>query len=54
MSRRTKQDRNANEQVYGEVVEARDLLLKADRRVPAAARELVDVLRELSPTGQAP
>ena len=47
-----KQDRNANEQVYGEPVDARDLLLKADRRVPSAARELVDLLRELSPQGQ--
>jgi lipid-binding SYLF domain-containing protein len=47
-----KQDRNANEQVYGEPVDARDLLLKADRRVPPAARELVDLLRELSPQGQ--
>ena len=47
-----KQDRDANEQVYGERVEARDLLLKADRRVPAAARELVDLLRELSPPGR--
>jgi lipid-binding SYLF domain-containing protein len=49
-----KQDRNANEQVYGEPVEARDLLLRADRRVPAAARELVDALRELSPPGRRP
>jgi SH3 domain-containing YSC84-like protein 1 len=49
-----KQDRSANEQVYGERVEARDLLLKGNRRVPPAARELVDVLRELSPPGQAP
>jgi lipid-binding SYLF domain-containing protein len=47
-----KQDRNANEQVYGEPVDARDLLLEADRRVPPAARELVDLLRELSPQGQ--
>jgi lipid-binding SYLF domain-containing protein len=47
-----KQDRDANEQVYGERVEARDLLLKPDRRVPAAARELVDLLRELSPPGR--
>jgi lipid-binding SYLF domain-containing protein len=47
-----KQDRRANAQVYGEAVEARDLLLRADRRVPAAARELVDLLRELSPQGQ--
>jgi lipid-binding SYLF domain-containing protein len=46
------QDRHANEQVYGEPVDARDLLLKADRRVPPAARELVDLLRELSPQGQ--
>jgi lipid-binding SYLF domain-containing protein len=44
-----KQDRNANEQVYGERVEARDLLLESKRRVPPAARELVDLLRELSP-----
>jgi lipid-binding SYLF domain-containing protein len=44
-----KQDRNANAQVYGEPVEARDLLLQPDRRVPAAARELIDLLRELSP-----
>jgi lipid-binding SYLF domain-containing protein len=47
-----KQDRNANEQVYGEPVEARDLLLRPDRPVPPAARELVDMLRELSPQGQ--
>jgi lipid-binding SYLF domain-containing protein len=46
-----KQDRRANEQVYGERVEARDLLLRPDRRIPAAARELVDLLRELSPPG---
>jgi lipid-binding SYLF domain-containing protein len=44
-----KQDRNANAQVYGEPVEARDVLLKPARRVPAAARELIDLLRELSP-----
>ena len=49
-----KQDRNANEQVYGERVEARDLLVQAERRVPPAARELVDVLRELSPPGHEP
>lgn len=47
-----KQDRNANEQIYGERVEARDLLLEGDRRVPVAARELVDLLRELSPPGR--
>jgi len=47
-----KQDRDANEQVYGERVEARDLLLEGRGRVPAAARELVDLLRELSPPGQ--
>lgn len=47
-----KQDRNANAQIYGERVEARDLLLEAGRRVPPAARELVDLLRELSPPGQ--
>ena len=46
-----KQDRDANEQLYGAPVDARDLLLKPDRRVPAAARELVDLLRELSPRG---
>jgi len=44
-----KQDRNANQQVYGERVDARDLLLEGKRRVPPAARELVDLLRELSP-----
>jgi lipid-binding SYLF domain-containing protein len=44
-----KQDRNANAQVYGERVEARDLLLESKRRVPPAGRELVDLLRELSP-----
>lgn len=47
-----KQDRNANEQVYGEPVDARELLLEPNRRVPAAARKLVDLLRELSPRGQ--
>ena len=47
-----KQDRSANMQVYGEAVDARDLLLKPDRRVPPAAREFVDLLRELSPRGQ--
>ena len=51
-----KQDGDANEQVYGERVEARDLVVfpKAERRVPPAARELVDVLRELSPPGHEP
>lgn len=47
-----KQDREANEQLYGEPVDARELLLQPNRRVPAAARELVDLLRELSPRGQ--
>jgi lipid-binding SYLF domain-containing protein len=47
-----KQDRNANAQIYGERVEARDLMFEAGRRVPPAARELVDLLRELSPPGQ--
>lgn len=44
-----KQDRKGNLQVYGEELEAREVLLKPGRRVPAAARALVDELREVSP-----
>lgn len=44
-----KQDRKANRALYGEDVNARELLLEAGLPVPAAARGLVDLLRELSP-----
>lgn len=44
-----KQDKDANANLYGEQVSPRDLLLNADLPVPAAARGLVDALRELSP-----
>jgi len=46
-----KQDRDANWNLYGESVEARDLLIKGERKPPAFAAELVDLLREMSPRG---
>lgn len=45
-----KQDKDANDNLYGEKVSPKDLLLNAGLPVPAAARGLVDALRELSPT----
>jgi len=47
-----KQDNDANWNLYGGPVDARDLLVKADRKVPPPAAELVDLLREMSPQGQ--
>jgi lipid-binding SYLF domain-containing protein len=43
-------DDDANEVVYGRSVDARGLLLGGGQRIPDAARPLVDLLRELSPS----
>jgi lipid-binding SYLF domain-containing protein len=44
-----KQDKDANENLYGEKVDPRRLLLQATYPVPAAARDLVDLLENASP-----
>jgi lipid-binding SYLF domain-containing protein len=44
-----KQDRDGNENVYGEPVDAKRLLLEGAYPVPAAARGLVDLLATSSP-----
>jgi lipid-binding SYLF domain-containing protein len=44
-----KQDKDANERLYGERVSAKEVLLGGGRTVPKAARALVDQLREASP-----
>jgi len=44
-----KQDENANEKIYGERVDPQKLLLQAGYRVPVHARDLVDLLRGVSP-----
>jgi lipid-binding SYLF domain-containing protein len=44
-----KQDEEANEAVYGRHIEPRDLLLARDHTVPAAAHDLLEALREISP-----
>jgi lipid-binding SYLF domain-containing protein len=44
-----KQDKSANQALYGERVQPRDLLLKPGQKIPAAGKALVDTLRELSP-----
>jgi lipid-binding SYLF domain-containing protein len=44
-----KQDKDANVNVYGEQVNPRDLLLYKSRATPAAARDLLEALREFSP-----
>jgi lipid-binding SYLF domain-containing protein len=43
-------DDDANEVVYGRSVDARGLLLGGGQRIPDAARPLVELLRELSPS----
>ncbi|HEX9187079.1 MAG TPA: lipid-binding SYLF domain-containing protein, partial [Vicinamibacteria bacterium] len=48
-----KQDRDGNENVYGEPVDARRLLLEGAYPVPVAARGLVELLATSSPR-QAP
>lgn len=44
-----KQDKDANERIYGEQVDPERLLLRAGYRVPEHARGLVDLLRGASP-----
>ena len=44
-----KQDKKANEKIYGERVDPERLLKRAGYRVPPAARGLVDLLRAASP-----
>jgi lipid-binding SYLF domain-containing protein len=44
-----KQDKNANEKIYGERVDPERLLLQAGYRVPASGRGLVELLRGVSP-----
>jgi lipid-binding SYLF domain-containing protein len=44
-----KQDRDGNENLYGEPIDARRLLLEGAYAVPAAARGLVDLLATSSP-----
>jgi lipid-binding SYLF domain-containing protein len=46
-----KQDKGANQAVYGAKVDPGELLLKSGHPVPAAARGLVKALAELSPRG---
>jgi lipid-binding SYLF domain-containing protein len=49
-----KQDEDANEKIYGERVDSKKLLLQAAYRVPEHARELVDLLRGVSPRKRLP
>ena len=44
-----KQDKDANEEVYGGAIDARELVLTGDHTTPAAGRDLLDALREISP-----
>ncbi len=44
-----KQDKNANEKIYGERVDPERLVLRAGYRVPASGRGLVELLRGVSP-----
>jgi lipid-binding SYLF domain-containing protein len=44
-----KQDKDGNWNVYGERVNPRELLLTPGQRIPAAAIELVEALRNLAP-----
>ena len=44
-----KQDKKANQKIYGERVDPEDLLLRAGYRVPEHARGLVGLLRGASP-----
>jgi lipid-binding SYLF domain-containing protein len=44
-----KQDKDANEEVYGGAIDARELVLTGDHTTPAAGRDLLDALREVSP-----
>jgi lipid-binding SYLF domain-containing protein len=44
-----KQDQKANKKIYGESVDPEKLLLRAGYRVPEHARDLVDLLRGVSP-----
>jgi lipid-binding SYLF domain-containing protein len=47
-----KEDKDASRVVYGRKLKARELLLQPGQRIPAAARGLVDLLRELSPRNE--
>jgi lipid-binding SYLF domain-containing protein len=49
-----KQDKDANEKIYGERVDSKKLLLQAAYRVPEHARGLVDLLRGVSPRKRLP
>ena len=44
-----KQDQDANERIYGETIDPRELLLRAGYRVPPSAEGLVELLRGVSP-----
>ena len=44
-----KQDKNANEKIYGESIDPKKLLLQAGYRVPPTALGLVELLRGVSP-----
>jgi len=44
-----KQDKNANEKIYGESIDPEELLLRAGYRVPPTALGLVELLRGVSP-----
>jgi lipid-binding SYLF domain-containing protein len=48
-----KQDKGANQALYGGRISPRDLLMKPGQRVPAAAKGLVNALKELSPKNAA-
>jgi lipid-binding SYLF domain-containing protein len=44
-----KQDKDANERVYGDKVSPKDLLFTPGQAIPPAGKGLVDALREVSP-----
>jgi lipid-binding SYLF domain-containing protein len=46
-----RQDRKANQAVYGKRINPRDLLLKPGQAIPAAGKGLVKALQDLSPRG---
>ncbi len=48
-----KQDREANEKLYGKTVDPKDILIQGTVRAPSAARPLISTLTKYSPRGGA-
>ena len=46
-------DNNANEKIYGEKVDAKDIVLAGSKQVPPAAQPLISTLNERTPSHKA-